>query len=100
MDIQQFTEEILISDLRKGIRDVMDDRVELYANNLGSPFMLVTLLEEEFGLDKSCGFDDVNHNGWQADMWVTVTIDERKYTIAGSGYMGGVEFSKDDEDDF
>ena len=41
--------------------------------------------------------DEIDHNGWQWDYWITYTIDNKKYTLAGSGYYGNMSFSKYEE---
>lgn len=41
--------------------------------------------------------DNYNSNGWQHDYWRSWNINETKYTLAGSGYYGGISFSKDSD---
>jgi hypothetical protein len=41
------------------------------------------------------GFDT---NGWQWDWWQDFAYDGRGYTLAGSGYYGGHEFNRHDDE--
>ena len=42
--------------------------------------------------------DDYDSNGWQHDYWMSWNINGNKYILSGSGYYGGISFSKDTDD--
>jgi hypothetical protein len=49
-------------------------------------------LKEKYGVEK----EDFDSNGWDYDFWIYYTINDKKYMLSGSGYYGGITFSKNE----
>ena len=63
-------------------------------NNINNDCLSIGDVEQylnELGIN----LDNYDSNGWQHDYWNSWDINEIKYTLAGSGYYGGISFSKD-----
>ncbi len=46
--------------------------------------------------DPEYGIDGFSTNGWQWDWWQHFVFKGRKFTLAGSGYYGGLSFHLSD----
>lgn len=60
------------------------------------PSLVIDVIEDLYD-DVEIG--DIDINGWDWDYWRTVFINGESYTISGTGYYGGLVFSKDIEED-
>ena len=86
------TRKLLLNLMKEGVNNVLNGKIETYDNNFLSPNDFVTYLQE-IGHSKY-NFDC---NGWDYDFWISYTINDKEYRIAGSGYYGTLSFFKQEE---
>lgn len=76
-------QEYIQQNMEAGIKSVIEGRL----NNVQFDFLVPNAADEYI---KALGGvrGDIDTNGWDWDFWVTYTIDNKKYTLAGSGWSG------------
>lgn len=85
----------LITDHAKlGIVMVENGSIEVYENTHMAMGQMHDILVK-LGFEKS---GDLDSNGWDSDYWQTYAKNNKKYTLAGSGYYGGISFELDTMD--
>lgn len=87
--------EWLLSDMRKGISDVINGESEFYDNKFLSPWHAIEFLRENGAKD----LNKFDSNGWAHDNWSYYEINNKKYCISGAGYYGGIRFELSDDND-
>ena len=83
-------EDFLIHDLRVGIQLVVDDILDCYKNPFLSPSHVINELKNLEAID----LEEYDQNGWEMDNWSYFRLNNIDYCVAGSGYYGGIKFSK------
>ena len=89
-EIKSKVKEAMIQD----IQSVLDGTIKQIGLLYVRPNDIIVYIESIGGKNN----DDFETNGWQWDYWLTLTIDNKKYSISGDGYYGDtVYFSLDDD---
>ena len=79
----------LLEDMRQGVSDVILGKIDCYETNFLYPNDFQEYIKSIKG--KKYDFDC---NGWNYDYWDYYIIYNQKYCVSGSGYYGGISFSK------
>lgn len=87
--------ESLHIDMESRVVAVVEGRLESAKFEVGIPDQFDAFLHEKYGVSKQ----DLDTNGWDWDFWATYVIEEKKYTLAGSGWYGGISFTRDQNED-
>jgi len=84
-------EDLILEDLKQGIQDLLDGKIEEYGNKYLWPDIVIGEFEKH-------GFEEdenkIDSNGWEYDNWHYMKKDNVEYCISGSGYYGGIRISK------
>lgn len=84
-----------INNLHHGIISVLRGAEKEFSSNIVCIDDVLDYLEKHF--DVNCHDYDLETNGWQADYWVDVNVNNKKYTVRACGYYGTVNFSVNEE---
>lgn len=87
--------ESLDLDMKSRVEAVVDGRLESAKFDVGIPCQFDAFIQRKYGVKRQ----DLDTNGWDWDFWVTYIIEEKKYTLAGSGWYGGISFARDQNED-
>lgn len=71
------------------IQTVLDGEEERVALHYISPSTAVKYLNNIDGVEN---LEDFDSNGWDWDFWMGFEFEGAKYTLAGSGYQGTLNF--------
>jgi hypothetical protein len=80
--------EQLLQEMREGIDKVVSGEIQSFRSGFLPPSEFVDYIEGKYSQQ-----DDFDTNGWDYDYWIRFTINDKKYTVYGSGYYGGVTFA-------
>ena len=79
-------EERALKSMKVGVLAVLAGRIKEFKTTLVSPSKVIEFIEEKGG-EQHTPFET---NGWDWDYWIHVEHGGHHYTVAGSGYYGGV----------
>ena len=86
--------ETLLEEMKQGIKDVIDGVTSEFESDFLTPSYIDEFIMSKYGIR----MDDIDSNGWQWDYWITYYINNVRYMLCGSGFYGGLRFSKYGED--
>lgn len=81
----------LVDNFETDIQKVINGKIEEASSELLSPGHINEYLNS-LGTHNS----DFESNGWEYDHWASWEIDGENYVLSGSGFYGGLAFSKAD----